>query len=119
MSTTDKGKKAEDLAVVHLEQKGYKIMERNYRFMKSEVDIVAYHNFMIIFIEVKYRSNTTYGRPEEYVTEAQQKRIYEAAEAWLYERKMEGSPVRFDVVSIVKHDDTTFNINHIEKAFSF
>lgn len=119
MSTRKKGNEAEDLACKHLEDKGYKIMERNYHFEKSEVDIVAYHNFMIIFVEVKMRTNTNFGQPEEFVDEEKMRHIYKAAEAWLYERKMDGAPVRFDVIGIVKHDDTTFNVTHYEKAFTF
>lgn len=111
------GKKGEDLACEYLEQKGYTILERNYHFQKAEVDIVAYFGFQIIFVEVKTRSSTYYGEPEEFVDEAKQKLVLKAAEAWLYERKMEGSPIRFDVIAIEARSETEFYIKHFENAF--
>lgn len=111
------GKKGEDLACQHLEQKGYTILERNYHFEKAEVDIVAYFGFEIIFIEVKTRSSSHFGEPEEFVTESKQNLIAKAAKAWLYERKMEGSPIRFDVVSVKAESETAFFITHFENAF--
>jgi putative endonuclease len=111
------GKKGEDLACQHLEQKGYTILERNYHFQKAEADIVAYFGFEIIFVEVKTRSSTDFGEPEDFVDEAKQKLVSKAAEAWLYERKMEGSPIRFDVIAIKAESETSFYINHFENAF--
>ncbi|TNE74219.1 YraN family protein [bacterium] len=113
----DLGKKGEDLACQHLEQKGYTILERNYHFMKAEVDIVAYYGFQIIFVEVKLRSSKNFGNPEDFVDEKKQQHVYEAADAWLYERKMEGSPCRFDVIAIYAPSETEFYIEHFENAF--
>jgi putative endonuclease len=111
------GKKGEDLAAQHLENKGYTILERNYHFQKAEVDLVAYYGFEIIFVEVKTRSSSQFGEPEEFVDEAKQKLIWGAAEAWLYERKMEGSPIRFDVIAVKAESETQFYIKHFENAF--
>lgn len=120
MKTSDHlilGKKGEDLAAQHLEQKGYSILERNYHFERAEVDIVAYFGFEIIFVEVKTRSSTQFGEPEDFVDEAKQKLVMKAATAWIYERKMEGSPMRFDVIAIKADSDTEFYIKHFENAF--
>lgn len=111
------GKKGEDLAAQHLEQKGYTILERNYHFEHAEVDIVAYFGFEIIFIEVKTRSSTKFGEPEDFVDKAKQKLVFKAAEAWIYERKMEGSPMRFDVIAVKSQSETEFYITHFENAF--
>lgn len=111
------GKKGEDLACTHLEQKGYTILERNYHFEKAEVDLIAYFGFEIIFVEVKTRTSDFFGQPEEFVDTAKQKLIFKAAQAWLYERKMEGSPIRFDVVSVKAESETTFIVTHFENAF--
>jgi putative endonuclease len=111
------GKKGEDLACQHLEQKGYTILERNYHFQKFEADIVAYYGFEIIFAEVKTRTSTAFGEPEDFVDEQKQKLVAGAAEAWLYERKMEGSPIRFDVIAIKVESETSFIIKHFENAF--
>jgi putative endonuclease len=117
---TDKqilGAKGEDLAVRFLEEQGITILERNYHFMKNEIDIVAYNNRQIIFVEVKTRTRTDYGQPEEAVSEKKKKSMYEVAEAWLYERKMDGAPVRFDIISIVIKGNNPPIINHFEGAF--
>jgi putative endonuclease len=117
---TDKqilGKKGEDAAAEYLENKGITILERNYHFEQAEVDIVAYNGSQIIFVEVKTRSNTFFGEPEDSVTLKKKKSLYKVAEAWLYERKMDGAPVRFDIVSIVMAENKEPEIKHFEGAF--
>jgi putative endonuclease len=116
-TTRDKGNEGEELACTFLEMKGWIILDRNYHFEKAEVDIVAYDDKNIVFVEVKTRSGVYFGRPEDYVTPQKEKNIFKAAEAWLYERKMEGSPVRFDVVSVVQNGNDAPEITHIEDAF--
>lgn len=113
------GDRGEDLAVFYLENKGYTILERNYRFEHAEVDIVAYDDREIIFVEVKTRKNADFGEPEEYVDDAKITRICKAAEAWLYERNMVGSPARFDVIAIISERKTKHRIKHFENAFEF
>ena len=68
-TTREIGNEGEELACAYLESKGWRILERNYFFEKSEVDIIAYDDTAIVFIEVKLRSSDKYGRPEEYVSE--------------------------------------------------
>lgn len=112
------GNEGEELAVAYLESKGYTILERNYHFEHAEVDIVAYNNEShIVFLEVKKRSTNRYGEPEEYIDEEKKKNIYKAAEAWLYERKMDNAPVRFDVISIIQQENDAPDIKHFEHAF--
>jgi len=118
-TTKESGDKGERLAVNYLENKGYTILERNYRFEEAEVDIVAHYGHEIIFVEVKRRTSLSFGRPEDAVTEDKKRRIAKAAEAWLYERKMDGAPVRFDVVSILSRSETEHKIRHFENAFTF
>ena len=111
------GDEGEDIAAAYLESKGWLILDRNYFFEKAEVDIVAYDHTQIIFIEVKSRSGTYFGRPEEYVTSKKEKLVKKAAEAWIYERKMDTALVRFDVISIVKEKNSAPDITHFEDAF--
>jgi putative endonuclease len=118
-STKELGDRGERLAVNFLENKGYMILEQNYRFDKAEVDIVAHYGHEIIFVEVKLRSSLKYGYPEDAVTEEKKKQIFKAAEAWLYERKMDGSPARFDVISILSKSSTEHKIKHFENAFTY
>jgi putative endonuclease len=118
-STRQIGDEAEDLAVAYLESKGYTVLEQNYHFERAEVDIVAYDNeTCIIFVEVKMRSSNRYGEPEEFVDEEKIENVYKAAEAWIYERKMDGVPVRFDVISILQQNNEAPDIKHFENAFT-
>lgn len=113
------GDEGEELAIAYLESKGYTILERNYHFERAEVDIVAYDNeTWIVFAEVKIRSSNRFGEPEEFVDDQKIKNIYKAAEAWIYERKMDGVPVRFDVISILQRNNEAPDIKHFEDAFT-
>jgi putative endonuclease len=111
------GNEGEELACAYLESKGWRILERNYFFEHAEVDIVAYDDTAIVFVEVKLRSNTKFGQPFEHVTDDKVENIFKASEAWMYERKMDGSPMRFDIVGIVQEKNEAPEFNHIEDAF--
>jgi putative endonuclease len=117
-STAEKGRWAEDKACEWLEQHNHTILDRNYRFMRSEVDIVAFEPNEIVFVEVRSVSKPLFGRPEETISEQKKKHLYLAAEAWLHERKMEGARIRFDVISIVgAFESTDPEITHFRNAF--
>jgi putative endonuclease len=117
------GRKGEDVAVRFLEEKGYRIMDRNYRFQRAEIDVVAFEpddddqGGELVFVEVKTRSSLAYGHPEESISEEKERAIRKVAGAWLHERRMEGAPCRFDVVSIVLNQGDTPTIDHYENAF--
>jgi putative endonuclease len=113
----DIGKAGEDAAVAYLESKGYLILDRNYRFMRGELDIVALDDPFIVFVEVKKRSSDLYGRPEEHITPAQKKKLHEVAGFWLHERRMEGIPSRFDVVAILENPNQAPELTHYKFAF--
>ena len=117
LTNKELGNLGEDLAANFLEENGIRVLERNYHFEKAEVDIIAYNGKQIIFVEVKTRTSTVLGEPEEAVDEAKQKSLYKVAEAWLYERKMDGAPVRFDVISILISSKNKPQIKHFEAAF--
>jgi len=119
------GRRGEDLAAEYLESKGYRVMERNYRFLREEIDLVCFQPYEryeeggeLVIVEVKTRSggDTPFGRPEESVTEEKQRAIFRVAEAFLHEYRLEGSLVRFDVVAI-RWNDGNPTIDHIENAF--
>lgn len=117
-TTRSKGDRGEDLAAAYLESKGYTVLDRNYYFQRSEVDIVARGRTGLVFVEVKFRSDTEFGRPEESISREKIRNIYKAAEAWIYERKMTGTPARFDVISIVQSGNEAPDIRHFEDAFT-
>lgn len=109
------GKIGEDLACGFLIREGYEILERNYRFKRSEVDIVCKGEGLLVFVEVKTRSSRTYGEPESFVSEAQQLAIIRAAEHYITESNW-GGDIRFDIVSIVKSSNEEETL-HLKDAF--
>lgn len=117
-TTRQIGDEGEELAVSYLESKGYTILDRNYYFERAEVDIVAFDETCIVFVEVKKRATDKFGKPEEFVTESKIENLYKAAEAWIYERKMDTAPARFDVIAITQQNNEAPDIKHYENAFS-
>lgn len=124
MSTKQIGDRGEAIAAAYLEEHGYIVLERNYRFQQAEVDLVCFKPAAkykaggeLVFVEVKTRTGLGFGRPEEAVTEAKQRTVMRAAEAYLYERKFDGAACRFDVVSIVLPRGGDPQIEHFEDAF--
>lgn len=121
MATKGVGDRGEDLAAGFLVQQGYRILERNYRYEHAEVDLVCFdpeeNGGEIVFVEVKTRTTLSYGRPEEGVSPEQEKHIARAADAFLYERKLDNARCRFDVVSVMLHDYGEPRIEHLKDAF--
>ena len=109
------GKKGEQLAVDFLLKSGYDIIERNYRFDKAEVDIIAQINDTLAIIEVKTRSTTDFGNPQDFVKPKQIKRLVKAVDAYVTVNGLDVE-VRFDIIAIVK-ESKNYNIEHLENAF--
>lgn len=112
----DFGKKAEDLAVEYLLKNGYKILVRNYRFQKAEIDIIAEKDNLIIIVEVKARSTDIFMLPHEAVTKTKIRSIVSAANHYLEEfnRNLEA---RFDIISVLPDETGNLVIEHIIDAF--
>ncbi len=94
------GAKGEEIAVRYLKNRGYKIVERNYRIRLGEVDIIAEQDDDLVFIEVKTRSGTLFGSPFESVTARKQKQLSKVALEYISKRGCHDRPARFDVVGI-------------------
>ena len=109
------GQKGEDLAADHLEKAGYKILFRNWKWGKHEIDIIAENKGFIIFAEVKTRSNDFQMHPASAVTREKQKSIVWAANGYLQKFKVDKEG-RFDVITIIKTGES-YEIDHIEGAF--
>ncbi len=110
------GHRAEDSAVLFLEDRGYLILDRNYRTKFAEIDIIATQGDFLVFIEVKARRNTRKGFPKEAVGFAKQKKISLAAGYYLREKKLFNVRVRFDVVAILEENNEV-EIELIDNAF--
>lgn len=108
------GQEGECLAADYLKKKGWKIHNMNYRYSRSEIDVIASKNDILIFVEVKTRSNTTFGLPEQFVDDKKAENIVKAAEHYILEIDWKGH-IRFDIISIIKKK--ILEIEHIEDAF--
>lgn len=116
-STKNTGKSGEDLAAKILREKGLRIIERNYRFGRGEIDIIARDGSTLVFVEVKSRRNLEYGEPEYSITTSKVKQIRKIAQCYLFEKNISDTDCRFDVVAILEMEKGMPVINHIENAF--
>ena len=112
------GELGEQLAVDLLVKKGYKIIERNWRYLKAEIDIIAQKEpETLVIVEVKTRSNSFIGNPEEFVTPKKIKLLVKAANEYVVSRKLDVE-VRFDIIAVVKNSKYE-KIEHLKDAFYF
>lgn len=110
-----RGQKGEDLAASYLQQRGYKIIERNWKYKNKEIDIIAYEGQTLVFVEVKTRNGTSFGYPEEFVNSKKQRNIIFASEQYLWESRHKGE-IRYDIVAIILKENNT-EIELIKDAF--
>ena len=112
----DFGKLAEDIAAEFLVRKNYRILARNFRYQKAEIDIVAEFNGIIVVTEVKARSYNTLIEPQEAVTKKKIKSIVMCSDFFMNERKID-KEVRFDIITVLPDEQGVLQLNHIEDAF--
>lgn len=108
------GSQGEQLAADYLENKGWEILETNYRYSRYEIDLIASKPDILIFVEVKARTNISFGNPETFVDEKKTENIMKAADHYIHEHNWQGD-VRFDIISILKKG--FMELEHIEDAF--
>lgn len=94
------GRHGENLACRFLKSNGYKIIEKNFRTRFGEIDIVAEDNGVVCFVEVKARTDTSYGLPEEYVDRRKQVKIVKTSQAYIKRKNLKSRDMRFDIVSV-------------------
>ena len=109
------GKQGEELARKFLEEKGFKILDTNWRHEKDEIDIVAMDKDELVIVEVKTRSTDFFGEPAEAVGYKKEKFLIRATEAYLEENNMDIES-RFDIIGIVLNNKQK-KIDHIIDAF--
>ena len=119
MNHKEFGNSGENTACLFLETKGYKIIEKNYRAFRKEIDIIALKDEYIIFAEVKTRSSVKFGTPSESVNITKQKNIILVAKQFMiYNAAYSELQPRFDVIEIYCDKSTGKNyVRHIEGAF--
>ncbi len=100
MNRQDTGRRGEAVARRHLESRGYEILETNYRLRSGEIDVVARHDSMLVFVEVRSRRARGFGAPEESITSAKRRKLAETAQEYLQEQGLAASDWRIDVVLV-------------------
>jgi putative endonuclease len=112
------GELGEQMAVNFLLKKGYKIVDRNWRYLKAEIDIIAQKEpNTLVIVEVKTRSNSFIGNPQEFVTDKKIKLLVKAANEYVIANKLDVE-VQFDIIAIVKNSKYQ-KVEHLEDAFYF
>ena len=115
----DLGKLGEQFSQEYLIKNGYKIVETTYRYGRAEVDIIAKLSEMLVFIEVKTRSTTAFGFPEDAVNRKKRQLLFDAAANYMYEHDY-NDEIRFDIISlIIDKNNQVSELKHFEDAFFF
>jgi putative endonuclease len=109
------GRRGEDIAASFLTEKGYRIIERNWRCPVGELDLIAHDQDILVFVEVRSRSGSRFGLAEESITPAKQARLVELAQTYIQEKALAAQQWRIDVVAVQLGRGLP-QINHIENA---
>ena len=112
----DIGHRGEQIATDYLTQKNYTILDRNWRYGRAEIDIVAMFGATLVFAEVKTRSNDLFERPESAVDEKKRRLLTRAAVAYMRKIGHEWA-IRFDIVAVILKEENLFFVDHFEDAF--
>jgi putative endonuclease len=116
VKTKPLGRKGEDLAASHLSDKGWDILERNYRTRLGEIDLICQDRNTVVFVEVKTRMSAGFARPVESVTHKKQAKLRRLIEEYLVSHRLESSDVRFDVLGVTLGSERP-EFEHIVGAF--
>lgn len=110
------GKIGEEAASNFLQEKDYEILEMNWRHRRAEVDIIAKKGDILIFIEVKTRTDDAFGNPASFVTAKKERFLANAANAYM-EKVQHFGEIRFDIIGIIIWSSNRMEIRHFEDAF--
>jgi putative endonuclease len=116
MNHDELGLLGEKLACKYLVKNGYKIIDKNWRYGRNEIDIVAEFNDKLIIVEVKTRQTAEIGEPWRAVTKGKQKTIIKVAHAYLVQNEID-LETQFDIISIV-YNSFRCDLEHIQCAFT-
>ena len=111
------GKWGEDQAAVYLEQRGYELVCRNRRTAYGEIDLICRKEGAFVFVEVKARTGSGFGLPEEAVTPAKQTHLISAIQSYLQETGQTEEPWQIDVIAVVgRPGSASVEVEHFENA---
>jgi putative endonuclease len=110
------GDEGEEAAVRFLESRGYRVRARNYACRHGELDVVAEHEDIVCFVEVRMRSTAVWGDPSHTVSFAKQRKVVKAALHYLLTQRLRDRMIRFDVISVVGRGERA-TVEHLPGAF--
>ncbi|OGC07402.1 YraN family protein [candidate division WOR-1 bacterium RIFOXYD2_FULL_36_8] len=111
------GKDGEERACNFLQQKEFRIIERNFRSRQGEIDIIAKDQDFLVFVEVKNYSHKSFFTPIYAIRKSKKESIIHAAKLYIYKKKLYNTLCRFDVVAIYRHISGEIIIDHIKNSF--
>lgn len=114
---TEVGKEGEAVARDYLEKKGYRVITQNWRTKYGEIDLIALHQGVLIFIEVRTKTHERFGIPEESINTKKQSRMINNAQAYMAIHRHRG-PSRIDAVCVVLGHGSPARIDHYENITS-
>jgi putative endonuclease len=114
LTNNELGKIGEDIATVYLQDMGYEILVRNWRFERVELDIVARKDSILVFCEVKTRRSVSHGVPSDAITPIKLQHIRTAALHWLTNNQSRHKGIRFDAISVIHCAGQPTTISHIK-----
>lgn len=109
------GKRGEEIAADYLKNKGYQILETNWRYRRAELDLIAMQGAILVFVEVKTRSSDRFGTPESFISRQKENFMAEAANVYMEQIGHEWE-IRFDFIAIL-FTGGRYTIEHFEDAF--
>ncbi|WP_111720369.1 YraN family protein [Homoserinimonas sp. OAct 916] len=113
----DLGRMGEELAARYLVEKGYAILDRNWRCDQGEIDIIAWQGGEVVFVEVKTRSGLKFGHPFEAITTAKLARMNRLAYAWCAQGSDRVPRIRVDVIAVIAPHGSEPQLEHLERVF--
>ncbi|MCY7351140.1 MAG: YraN family protein [Cytophagaceae bacterium] len=111
----DTGRRGEEIAAEWLVRKGYEVVARNYRAGRGEIDLIVRKDALLVFVEVKTRTNLAFGMPEQSVSARKAALITKAAEEYTFAADWQGN-IRFDIIAVVTGRNPV-QVEHFEDAF--
>jgi len=118
LNTVRRGRRFEALAEGFLNERGWRVLDRNVRFLRKEIDLVVEKDGLVAFVEVKGRSGPAFGHPLEAITRRKRHAISLVARGWIARSNFRARSYRFDAVSVRLMPDGGFELEHVEGAWT-
>lgn len=109
------GRIGENIIADYITKLGYKVVERNFACNQGEIDIIAKDKEELVFIEVKTRTDISYGEASEAVTDTKKRHLINSIKYYIYKQKLENQPIRIDVAEVYINKEKV-KVNYIKQA---